>query len=106
MLVTAGLSVLILWLGIKHGRVALFSQLDASPDLELERRVIAIAEGVPGVMRVAEVQLLQAGLFLFGITRLQLRKSVDITRGHDIAHRVVRAVRNAIPRIESLTVHL
>jgi len=106
MIVTAALSSLIIWLGIKHGRVALLSLLDASPDPELERSVTATAEEVPGVMRVAEVQLRQTGLFLFGIMRVQLRRSVDITRGHDIAQRVVHSVREAIPRIESLTVHL
>jgi cation diffusion facilitator family transporter len=106
MVVTALISVFIVWLGFKHGRVALYSLLDASLDPDLERRVIEAAGEVPGVMRVAEVQLRQAGLFRFGIARIQLRKSVDITRGHDIAHRVVHAVRAAIPRIESLTVHL
>jgi cation diffusion facilitator family transporter len=106
MIVTALISVFIIWLGFKHGRVALYSLLDASLDPDLERRVIEAAGEIPGVMRVAEVQLRQAGMFRFGIARIQLRKSVDITRGHDIAHRVVRAVRSAIPRIESLTVHL
>jgi len=106
MIVTAVISIFIIWLGFKHGRVALYSLLDASLDPELERRVIDAAGEVPGVMRVAEVQLRQAGLFWLGIARIQLRKSVDITRGHEIAHQVVRAVRDAIPRIESLTVHL
>jgi predicted Fe-Mo cluster-binding NifX family protein len=100
------ISVFIVWLGFKHGRVALYSLLDASLDPDLESRVIEKAGEVPGVMRVAEVQLRRAGLFWFGIARVQLRRSVDITRGHDIAHQVVRAVREAIPRIESLTVHL
>ncbi|MBN1669766.1 MAG: cation diffusion facilitator family transporter [Kiritimatiellae bacterium] len=106
MVVTAALSLLIIWLGARHGRVALFALLDASLDPDLERQVRQVAGQTPGVMRVTEVQLRQAGLFWFGIARIQLRRSVDITRGHDIAHRVVQAVRGAIPRIESLTVHL
>ncbi len=106
MVVAALISVFIVWLGFKHGRVALYSLLDASLDPDLEHSVIEKAGEVPGVMRVAEVQLRRAGLFWFGIARIQLRRSVDITRGHDIAHQVVRAVREAIPRIESLTVHL
>ena len=106
MVVTAALSLLIVWLGIKHGRVALLSLLDANLDPDLTRRVSQIAAEIPGVMQVTDIQLRQAGLFWFGIARLQLRKSVDITRGHDIANRVVHSVREAIPRIESLTVHL
>lgn len=106
MLVTAALSLLIMWLGVKHGRIALLSLLDANLDPALARRVTELAEATPGVMQVTEVQLRQAGLFWFGIARIQLRRSVDITRGHDIAHRVAHAVREAIPRIESLSVHL
>lgn len=106
MIVTAMISTFIIWLGFKHGRVALYSLLDASLDPELERRVIEAAEEVPGVMRIAEVQLRQAGLFHFGIARVQLRRSVDITRGHEIAHRVVSEVRRAFPRIESFSVHI
>ncbi len=105
MIVTVVLSVVIIWLGIKHGRIALLSLLDASLDPELERRVISVAKEVPGVMRVVEVQLRRAGLFWFGLARIQLRRSVDMVRGHDIAHDVVRAVRNAVPRIEALTIH-
>ena len=92
------LAGLITWLGLKHGRIALYSLLDASPDPELEQRVTALAQGVPGVMRVVDVQLRQAGLFCFGICRVQLRRSVDITRGHEIAHRVTRTVREGIPK--------
>ena len=106
MLVTAALSVLILWLGIKHGRIALLSLLDADLEPEMAGRVAAIAEETPGVMRVEEVRLRQAGLFWFGMARIQLRRSVDITRGHEIAHQVAQAVRESIPRVEALTVHL
>ena len=104
--VTVLLAGLVAWLGLKHGRIALLALLDASPDPEIEQRVTALAQGVPGVMRVVDVQLRQAGLFCFGICRVQLRRSVDITRGHEIAHRVTQIVREGIPRIESLTVHL
>jgi len=106
MFVTAGLSVLILWLGIKHGRIAFLSLLDANLEPELANRVAGIAAETPGVMRVEDVQLRQAGLFWFGIARIQLRRSVDITRGHEIAHKVAQAVRASIPRVESLTIHL
>lgn len=106
MLVTVALSILILWLGVKHGRIALLSLLDADLDPEMAGRVGAIAEQTPGVMRVEEVRLRQAGLFWFGMARIQLRRSVDITRGHEIAHRVAESVCQSIPRIEALTVHL
>jgi cation diffusion facilitator family transporter len=104
--VTAVLAALVLWLGLKHGRVALMGLLDASMDPALESRVAAVARGVPGVRGVAELRLRQAGLFWFGVARIQISRSLDIARGHEIAHAVVQAVRQALPRVESLTVHL
>jgi len=105
-LVTVGLSLLILWLGLKHGRVALYSLLDASLDPDLERKAATVAAATPGVMRVEQVRLRQSGPVRFGIAHIHLRKSIDIARGHEVAHQVERKVREAIPQIEMLTVHL
>jgi len=104
--VSALVSVLIIWLGLKHGRLAVYALLDASLDPALERRAIEIAKRVPGVMDVEQVRLRQAGPFSFGIARIQLRKSVDIARGHEVAHQVVHAVKSEMPQVEALTVHL
>jgi len=100
------LSLLIIWLGLKHGRLALYALLDASLNPDLELRAAEIAKQVPGVMGVEQLKLRQAGPFCFGIAHLQFRKSVDVTRAHEVAHEVVRNVRTEIPQIENLTVHL
>ena len=100
------LSVLIIWLGLKHGRLALYALLDASLNPDLELRATEIAKQVPSVMDVEQVKLRQAGPFCFGIAHVQPRKSVDIARAHEVAHEVVRSVRNQIPQIETLTVHI
>jgi len=100
------LSFLIIWLGLKHGRLALYALLDASLNPDLELRASEIAKQVPGVMDVEQLKLRQAGPFCFGIAHVQLRKSVDVTRAHEVAHEVVRSVRNEIPQVENLTVHL
>jgi len=105
LVVTAGLSLLILWLGIKHGRHAVYALLDASLDADLEQRAVAIAEQVPGVLKVEQLRLRRAGPFRFGMAHIQVRGSIDVVRGHEVAHNVVDAVRAAIPSIEMLTVH-
>ena len=106
LVVAIGLSVLIMWLGAKHGRTAIYVLLDASLDAELESHAAAIAADVPGVMRVEQVRLRRAGPFCFGIAHIQMRKSVDVTRAHDVAHQVAQSVRETLPEIENLTVHL
>jgi len=106
LLVALGLSGLIVWLGVKHGRAAVYALLDASLDPEMERRVEEIAERTPGVEGVEKVRLRRAGPFCFGIAHVQVRKSTDVTRAHEVAHQVVKAVREGMPQVESLTVHL
>ena len=100
------LSLLIIWLGFKHGRVAMYALLDASLNRDLELRATEIARRVPGVMDVDQVKLRQAGPFCFGIAQVHLRKSTDVARAHEVAHEVIRAVTDKIPQVESLTVHV
>jgi len=100
------LSLLIIWLGLKHGRLATYALLDASLNRDLELRATEIAKQVPGVMDVEPIKLRQAGPFCFGIAQVHLRKSTDVARAHEVAHEVIRAVTDEIPQIESLTVHV
>jgi cation diffusion facilitator family transporter len=100
------LSLLIIWIGLKHGRLALYALLDASLDPEMEERAVRIAKQVAGVMDVTQIRLRRAGPFCFGVVHVQLRRSIDVGRAHEVAHQVVRAVRNELPQIETLTVHV
>lgn len=104
--VAAALSVLIAWLGLKHGRQALYALLDASLDRELEGRAAEAAKRVPGVMAVPSLRLRRAGPFLFGITKIRVGKSTDVNRAHDTAEQVEAAVRRELPQVESLSVHV
>jgi len=104
--VAAMLSLLIIWLGAKHGRLAVYALLDASLDRELEDRAREIAEAIPGVMAVDEMRLRRAGLFHFGTAQISVRKSIDVNRGHEAAEQVVANVQQAISQIETLTVHV
>jgi len=104
--VALGLSLLIIWLGLKHGRIAVYALLDASLSPDLETQAWAIANAVPGVLAVEQVRLRRAGPFCFGVAHIRVRKTLDVARAHEVAHEVVRAVRKTIPQIEMLTVHL
>ncbi|MFW6107415.1 MAG: cation diffusion facilitator family transporter [bacterium] len=106
LVVAAGLSLLILWLGAKNGLVAIYALLDASLDRELEKRIGEIAQSVPGAKEVGRVRLRRAGPFRFGIAEVRVQKSTDVARAHEVAHQVERAVRAEIPNVEMLTVHL
>ncbi|MFW6161305.1 MAG: cation diffusion facilitator family transporter [Planctomycetota bacterium] len=106
LIVAAGISCLIVWLGLKNGRAALYSLLDASLDTALEKQAREVAAKVPGALAVEQVRLRRAGPFLFGMAHVEVERSTDVTRGHQVAHRVQAAVREALPQIEMLTVHI
>lgn len=106
LVVAAGLSLLILWLGARNGLVAIYALLDASLDRELESRIKTTAEQVPGVKEVGRVRLRRAGPFRFGIAEVRVQKSTDVARAHEVADQVERAVRADVPNLEMLTVHL
>jgi len=104
--VAAGLSLLIIWLGIKHGRTAIYALLDASLDPELEREVVSIPEKVPGIMKIEQLRLRRAGPFCFGVAHVHMRKFLDVARAHQVAHEAVRAARDEIRQVEMLTIHV
>jgi len=104
--VAVGLSLLIIWLGVKHARLALYALLDASLDPDLEVRARAIAESVAGVMAVDDMRLRRAGPFCFGVAQISVRKSIDVNRGHELAEQVEHAVIADIHQVERLIVHV
>jgi predicted Fe-Mo cluster-binding NifX family protein len=52
------------------------------------------------------VKIRRAGPFIFSEVGIEIEKSLDVNRGHEISHRVVREVRSQLPQVESLTVHI
>ena len=100
------LSLLIIWLGLSHGRQALYALLDASLDPDLEARAIEAAKQVHGVMSVPSLRLRRAGPFLFGVAEISVGKSTDVNRAHGAAEQVEAAVRRELPQVESLSVHV
>ena len=93
LVVTAGLSLLILWVGVKNGLVAIYALLDASLDRESENQIREIAEGVPGVKGVGRVRLRRAGPFRFGIAEVRVQKSTDVARAHVAARTQQNVIR-------------
>ena len=104
--VAGALSLLIVWLGLKHGRQALYALLDASLEPELESRATEVAKQVPGVLAVPSLRLRRAGPFLFGVADISVGRSTDVNRAHGAAGQVEAAVQRELPQVESLTVHV
>ena len=100
------LSGLIVWVGLSNGRIALYSLMDASLEPEMEREMVEVIRHVPGVLDVHDLRLRRAGPFCFGETHLHVAKSLDISRGHEIAEKVAAEVKTQFPCVDSFVTHI
>jgi cation diffusion facilitator family transporter len=105
-LVTLGISFLIFEIGFSSLKNAVLVLMDVSPDPEIEEKIQTIAEQVPGIEEAFDLRLRKAGPSIFGEIKVGIRRSVDVVRSHQIAHTVEEQVRQAVPSLESLTVHV
>ena len=101
-----GLALLILWVGLSNGRVAIYSLMDASLDPEMEQQVVEVVQEVAGVREVHQLRLRRAGPFCFGEAHVLVAKSLDVARGHEIAEEVETCVKERFPSVDSFVTHL
>jgi len=103
---TMGISLLILKIGLEAFKSAVFTLMDVSPGKEIEDRVGEIVGSIPGVEEFFDLRLREAGAFIFGETKVGIRKFVDVKRSHEIADLVEERVKRDIPQIDSFIVHV
>jgi cation diffusion facilitator family transporter len=100
------IGLVITWQGIQSVREGMGVLMDRAPDPELVDLLREAALAVPGVRRVDDVRIHPLGTHL----RVDLEIAVDgnlaVREGHDIAHRVERALVDAHKRVEEVAVHV
>jgi cation diffusion facilitator family transporter len=99
-------SGLIVWNAIQAMRPALMELLDTAPEAELASRVRHVAEQVPGVRGTEKCFVRKMGLTLYVDLHVIVDGDLNVRDGHDIAHRVKDALREADPRISEVLVHI
>lgn len=104
--VTIAISLLILKIGLSAGKDSVFALMDVSPSKEIEEKVVEAIESVPGIEEFFDLRLRKAGPFIFGETKVGIRKFVDVKRAHEIADNVEVKIKEKVPQIDSFTVHI
>lgn len=84
---------------------ALNETLDVAPPPALEAAVRELALTVPGVVGIDKCRVRKMGLDLFVDIHVQVDGEITVREGHEIAHRVKDAVREANPAVVDLLVH-
>jgi len=96
----------IAWNGWRLLRPAMNELMDRSPNREVIDRIHATAEAVAGVSRVEKCLVRQMGYQYFVDMHVEVDPQMTVLRSHEIAHKVKDAVRDAIPRVRDVLVHI
>ena len=85
---------------------ALEELTDARPDPSLERQVRAVAEGIPDVIGTHKCHVRKMGFDYYVDLDVIVDGAMTVSRGHEIAHRVQDAIRDANPLFSKVLIHI
>lgn len=96
----------IAWNGVRLLRPTLNDLMDRSPNLEIIERIKKIGESVPDVARVEKCLVRKMGYQYFVDMHVEVDPQMTVMRSHQIAHEVKNKVRDQIPRVRDVLVHI
>lgn len=105
-IITIIISLLILRVSLSTAKDSVFALMDVSPSSDIEEKVIRAIEKTSGVEDFSGLRLRKSGPFIFGETRVGIRRFVDVARAHEIADMVEEEIKNKVPQVDSFTIHV
>jgi len=99
-------SVVIAINGILLFQPAMHDLMDRMPDSGIVNPMRQAAEEVPGVIAVEKLGVRKAGLGYRVTVHVQADPSISLAAAHALGGRVKTAVRGAVPRVDSVLVHM
>jgi cation diffusion facilitator family transporter len=87
-------------------RPAFNELMDRSPDRELIEQIKAIAATIPGVAGVEKCFVRKMGWQLYADMHVEVNPEMTVLRSHEIAHAVKNKVREKIPTVRDVLVHI
>jgi len=92
--------------GVRLLRPALSEIMDTAPRGEIVDRVRNAAIAVPGVIEIEKSFVRKMGLSFYVDLHVRVDARITVREGHDIAHRVKRAIQETDGRIADVLVHI
>lgn len=100
------IACVILTVGLANLKQSILSLMDASVNPELEKDITRTVGEVEGVRNVEKMILRRAGPFYFLDGHIRVAPSLEVARGHEIAHRAQSVVRDEFPSVEGIMFHV
>ena len=98
--------VLIGWNGYRLARPAFFEIMDTAPHGKFIRSIREVARSVPGVIEVEKCHARKMGLDFYVDLHVGVDGNISVHEGHEIAHRVKRAIQQSDSRVADVLVHI
>jgi divalent metal cation (Fe/Co/Zn/Cd) transporter len=80
--------------------------MDAAPNQQIIDRIKKIAAAVDGVERVEKCIVRKVGHLYFVDMHVEVDPQMTVSRGHEIAHDVKDRVREKLPAVRDVLVHV
>ncbi|PYJ05041.1 MAG: cation-efflux pump [Verrucomicrobia bacterium] len=91
--------------GIRLLRPAFYEIMDTAPR-KIVKSVCSVASSVPGVLEVEKCRARKMGLDFYVDLHARVDGNISVHEGHEIAHRVKRAIQQSDSRIADVLVHI
>jgi cation diffusion facilitator family transporter len=99
-------ALIIAWSGWLLLRPALNELMDHAPDPKVIKNIRRLAADVKGVARVEKCFVRKAGHLLFVEMHVEVDPEMTVRRSHEIAHDVKDKIREAMPSVSDVLVHI
>jgi cation diffusion facilitator family transporter len=96
----------IAWNGFRQLRPALSELMDTAPGHHVSNHIRHLAETTPGVARVEKCFVRKMGHQLYVDMHLEVDPQMTVLRSHEIAHDVKNKVREKMPNVSDVLVHV
>ncbi|MHB8521943.1 MAG: cation diffusion facilitator family transporter [Limisphaerales bacterium] len=94
------------WNGWRLMRPAMDELMDTAPNLALIAEIRQTAAAVSGVRNVEKCRVRKVGYHYFVDMHIEVDPQMTVQRGHEIAHRVKDQVRERLPAVHDVLVHV
>jgi cation diffusion facilitator family transporter len=99
-------AAIIVWNATRLLRPAVNELMDRVPSRELRERIRHIAESVEGVDRVEKCLVRKMGHQFYADMHVEVDPQMTVKKSHEIAHEVKDKIREQIPRVRDVLVHI
>jgi len=96
----------IAWNGWRLLRPALNELMDTAPDRKIRDEIRRLAETIPGVARVEKCFVRKMGYQFYVDMHVEVDPQMTVLRSHEIAHAVKDKIRDTLPAVNDVLVHI